>query len=412
MGLPGFGQLHQRADALTSPVPRGRGGGRRPDGPGGAPGGDRPGMGRADRRGGRGRGPPAGGGVGIGLDGFAILDVEGGEAQAVAAVAEVREGRARLLAKGMIATPSLMHAVLDPEHGLRSGRVVCQVVLMEVVPARPAVPDGRHRDLRQAEAGDQGRHRPPGRRGRPGPGRGPAPGGDDGRLRVGQRGMPETRRRRRTPAAERGPASSPAASIQGPLSFDLAYSADAGGKKRVEGEVVGRADAMVFPDLLSANLTVKAIMYTADCRFGGVLRGTTAPVAFMSRADTAATRLNSLALALGAGPGPRHPIGPEPFLRKRIETMSMEIRDPFVAGLRHELAALRGNWLWFVILGIVAGGPGRRRPGFGGGRVAGHGRGDRGAHPPGRAGRDDRRLSGAGAGAGSSSTCFPASSRS
>ncbi len=55
---------------------------------------------------------------------------------------------------------------------------------------------------------------------------------------------------------------------------------------------------MIFPDLLSANLTVKAIMYTADCRFGGVLRGTTAPVVFMSRADTAATRLNSLALAL------------------------------------------------------------------------------------------------------------------
>jgi phosphate butyryltransferase len=97
--------------------------------------------------------------------------------------------------------------------------------------------------------------------------------------------------------------------VEGPLSFDLAYSNDAGGKKRVEGEVVGRADAMVFPDLLSANLTVKAIMYTAAVQFGGVLRGTTAPVAFMSRADTTATRLNSLALALailenGAGTDP------------------------------------------------------------------------------------------------------------
>ena len=35
--------------------------------------------------------------------------------------------------QGAVATPSLMHAVLDPEHGLRSGRVVCQVVLMEVL---------------------------------------------------------------------------------------------------------------------------------------------------------------------------------------------------------------------------------------------------------------------------------------
>jgi phosphotransacetylase len=82
------------------------------------------------------------------------------------------------------------------------------------------------------------------------------------------------------------------------LSFDLAYAATAGDRKRVGGEVVGAADVLVFPDLLSANLTVKAIMYTADCRFGGVLRGTTAPVVFMSRADTVETRLNSLALAL------------------------------------------------------------------------------------------------------------------
>ena len=64
------------------------------------------------------------------------------------------------------------------------------------------------------------------------------------------------------------------------------------------GDVTGAADAMIFPDLLSANLTVKGIMYTANCRFGGVLRGTTQPVVFMSRADTVETRLNSLAYAL------------------------------------------------------------------------------------------------------------------
>jgi phosphotransacetylase len=39
-------------------------------------------------------------------------------------------------------------------------------------------------------------------------------------------------------------------------------------------------------------------MYTADCRFGGVLSGTSAPVVFMSRADSVETRLNSLALTL------------------------------------------------------------------------------------------------------------------
>jgi phosphotransacetylase len=86
--------------------------------------------------------------------------------------------------------------------------------------------------------------------------------------------------------------------IEGPLSFDLAYAPEAGAKKNVEGNVVGAADIMLFPNLLSANLTVKAIMYTADCQFGGILMGTAAPVVFMSRGDTTATRLNSLALTL------------------------------------------------------------------------------------------------------------------
>jgi phosphate butyryltransferase len=90
----------------------------------------------------------------------------------------------------------------------------------------------------------------------------------------------------------------PECTVEGPLSFDLAYASDAGVKKHVESEVGGAADVMLFPNLLSANLTVKAIMYTADCRFGGVLRGTSAPVVFMSRADSTETRLHSLALTL------------------------------------------------------------------------------------------------------------------
>ena len=34
--------------------------------------------------------------------------------------------------KGQIATPSLMKAVLDANYGLRTGRVICQIVLMEI----------------------------------------------------------------------------------------------------------------------------------------------------------------------------------------------------------------------------------------------------------------------------------------
>jgi phosphotransacetylase len=232
----------------------------------------------------------------VALDGMDILGTDPGDVAAVA-VAEVRAGRALALMKGQIATPSLMKAVLDADNGLRTGRVICQVVLMEIprdhrrflladtgITIRPSLAEKDDIMASAVElAHDLGQARP----------------------RVAlmaateavKDSMPETGdaqelTRRHLESAQA------CFNVQGPLSFDLAYAADAGAKKRIDGGVVGAADVMVFPDLLSANLTVKAIMYTADCRFGGVLRGTSAPVVFMSRADTTQTRLHSLALTL------------------------------------------------------------------------------------------------------------------
>ena len=232
------------------------------------------------------------------LDGFTIRHAEG-DAIAAAAVGLVRSGEARALMKGQIDTPALMKAVLHHDQGLRTGRVVCQVVLMEVP-----------RDRRRFLLADTGISVQPSLNERI----------DILRSAVDVAGalwettpkvalmaatetvktsMPET-----VEAAElvrrhaEGELLAADCLMEGPLSFDLAYATDAGAKKRVEGSVVGVADIMLFPTLLSANLTVKAIMYTADCKFGGVLRGTSAPVVFMSRADTTETRLNSLALTL------------------------------------------------------------------------------------------------------------------
>lgn len=218
---------------------------------------------------------------------------------AVSAVAEIRAERARMLMKGQIATPDLIRAVLDADLGLRTERVLCQVVLMEVTsgtaPRRFLLADtGICIDpnleqkaciLRQvaATARTLGVAVP--------------------RLALmsatekTNRAMPDTidseELVRRAAAGEFAPST-----VAGPLSFDLAYASDAGTKKKIEGTVVGAADGMVFPNLLAANLTVKAIMYTADCRFGGMICGAECPIVFMSRADTTATRLNSLAFAL------------------------------------------------------------------------------------------------------------------
>lgn len=227
--------------------------------------------------------------AGISLANFRVID---SAEPAVAASAEVRAGRAQLLMKGQIATPALMKAVLDP-NGLRTNRVICQVVLMEVkgrrflladtgVCIQPSV-EQRIDILKSAVEVAQ------------------ALGVSEPKVALlaasesVTEAMPDTIV---DVAIIQRQAELPKCHVQGPLSFDLAFAADAGDKKRIGGPVVGQADVMIFPNLLSANLTVKAIMYTAACRFGGVLMGCGVPVVFMSRADTVETRLNSLALAL------------------------------------------------------------------------------------------------------------------
>lgn len=220
---------------------------------------------------------------------------------AAAAVGIVKLGRAELLMKGQIATPSLMKAVLSRENGLRTDHCICQVVLMELprdsrrfllsdtgITIQPTLDQKIDilnsmvtvaTALRESDVAGL-----------------PRIGIMSATEKVND-AMPDT-----LDAAEitrrNAQGEIPGCIAEGPLSFDLAYASAAGEKKRIEGTVVGAADGMLFPNLLSANLTVKAIMYTADCRFGGVLCGAACPVVFMSRADSTETRLNSLALTL------------------------------------------------------------------------------------------------------------------
>jgi phosphotransacetylase len=233
---------------------------------------------------------------GISLVGFTLVDAE---ETATAAVALVRGGKARLLMKGQVSTPALMKAVLDPELGLRTGRTICQVVLMEVGPG------GRRFLL--ADTGVS---------------IGPTLDQKADILRstvelahcLGEAcprvaclaatetvtpSMPETADAADLEAANRAGRIA-GCIVRGPLSFDMAYDPAAATKKKRLDPDFGVADVMLFPNLCSANLTVKAIMYTAACRFGGVLCGACCPAVFMSRADSTETRLNSLALAIGS----------------------------------------------------------------------------------------------------------------
>jgi len=192
------------------------------------------------------------GACGVDLAGFRVIGAEG-PGIAEAAVAEVRSGRARVLMKGQVSTPDLMRAVQDPEHGLREGRVIAQVVLMEI-----------RRDGRRFLMADTGVLIRPNQAKKAEILRGclgvaHALGADNPLVALmaasesPSAAMPETIEAAELQRRNREGELFPGCVVQGPLSFDLAYAADAGDRKRIGGPVVGAADVMIFPDLGSAN---------------------------------------------------------------------------------------------------------------------------------------------------------------
>jgi len=69
---------------------------------------------------------------GIDLGSTEIVDVSGSQASAAKAVALVREGKAELLMKGSLHSDEVLGAVIARETGLRTGRRLSHVFLMDV----------------------------------------------------------------------------------------------------------------------------------------------------------------------------------------------------------------------------------------------------------------------------------------
>ncbi|MES2050301.1 MAG: bifunctional enoyl-CoA hydratase/phosphate acetyltransferase [Pseudomonadota bacterium] len=85
--------------------------------------------------------------------------------------------------------------------------------------------------------------------------------------------------------------------VDGPLAFDNAISAVAAQIKGIESSVAGQADILMVPDMESGNMLAKQLEYLAGASSCGVVLGARVPIALTSRADSAASRVASAALA-------------------------------------------------------------------------------------------------------------------
>ena len=90
----------------------------------------------------------------------------------------------------------------------------------------------------------------------------------------------------------------PGAYVEGPFGMDNAVDPHSAEIKGIKGEVAGRADVILTPDMDSGNVLYKTLTTMAHSTVAAIVVGTLSPVILTSRADNARSKL--LSLALGA----------------------------------------------------------------------------------------------------------------
>ena len=233
----------------------------------------------------------------LNIDGFRLVNAPHSHAAAAQAVALVRAGEAELLMKGSLHTDELMHEVVSGETGLRAGRRLSHVYIMDVpayprpllvtdaaINIAPKLEDKRDIvqnaiDLAQTMGVKQPRV---------------------AILSAVETVNPTLRSTLDAAAlckmADRGQITG--GLVDGPLAFDNAVSPEAARQKGIVSPVAGQADILVVPDLEAGNMLAKQLSFLSGADAAGVVVGARVPIILTSRADSTRTRIASCAVAV------------------------------------------------------------------------------------------------------------------
>lgn len=228
-----------------------------------------------------------------------LVAAAGPDEAAAAGVDLARSGEAAILLKGHLRTDQLLKAVLDKEKGLRTGRVLSDVLIYEdttsAVRRFVGVTDGglnvlptlqQKREI--VENAVQVFH---------------ALGFERPRVAIMSATeavsprLPSTvDAKALTEMGERGEFG--ACEVYGPLALDNALLVSAAEAKGIRSPVAGRADIMVVPNIEAGNLLGKGVKYLGGSACGHVIMGARAPVLIPSRVESAEDKLNAVALGV------------------------------------------------------------------------------------------------------------------
>jgi phosphate butyryltransferase len=233
----------------------------------------------------------------INVSDLELVAAESGEKAVHTAVKMVRDGKGEVLMKGHVATAIFLKGVLDEEVGLRTGRRLSHLAILEptsyhklllltdggmnVKPdldtkadiIRNAVEFAHHLGIAEPKVAVLAA------------------------VEVVREDMPETvEAAHLTKMGERGQLGE--CLVDGPLALDLAVSRQAAQQKGIESPVAGDADIVLVPDIASGNIFAKGLIFLSNARSAGIVLGTTKPVVMLSRADTPEMKLHSMALGV------------------------------------------------------------------------------------------------------------------
>src|SRR6185369_17220274 len=227
------------------------------------------------------------------------VDAADSHAAAAMAVQLVRQGKAELLMKGSLHTDELLGAVVARETGLRTGRRVSHVFVMDVptyhkvlivtdaaINIAPTLEDKVDICQNAIDLVTSLRH------------------DKSDKPKVAILAAVETVTTK-MPAtldaaalckmAERGQIKG--GILDGPLAFDNAISKEAARTKGIKSTVAGDPDILLAPDLEAGNILAKQLSFLANADSAGMVLGARVPIILTSRADSVRSRIASCAVA-------------------------------------------------------------------------------------------------------------------
>lgn len=86
--------------------------------------------------------------------------------------------------------------------------------------------------------------------------------------------------------------------IEGPFGFDVAVSRESAEHKKIKSNIAGDVDFLLMPNIAAGNIWAKGLIYFAGAKAAGIVTGASRPVVMLSRADEAEAKLNSIALGV------------------------------------------------------------------------------------------------------------------